>query len=315
MRAVFALVLATLVAVGLTLEHHASGVGAPATTSTVRSSGPTTSAPAHSTTTTTPPHPTGPVVNVGSLDQTARGCGLVARRPGRPVTTTTVRRVAGVGRCTVVEIGDSLGNDLGWALARELERTPSIRLVQLDKSSTGLAATWFYSWPVTLRHAITRFHPNLVLVMLGGNDEQAMKVDGGSASFGTRAWDQAYVKRIHDVVAESTKAGAYVLWVGLPVMEPPIFRAGARLLNSLYAREVPKVPGATFLPTWSLFADRAGGYRATAVVNGRPEVLRAADGIHFSVIGEDVLATYVAHEITAVYGVPLRCAEPAVVRG
>ena len=38
-----------------------------------------------------------------------------------------------VGSCTVLEIGDSLGNDLGWGLARELPSGSSLHLVQLDK--------------------------------------------------------------------------------------------------------------------------------------------------------------------------------------
>lgn len=316
LRAVLALCLVTLIAVGTTLAHRAGGSGAPTTTSSQPGApGTTTTAPGHATTTTSPAHGNGPVVNVGTLDQTARGCGLVARRPGQPVTTTTVHKVRGVGRCTVLEIGDSLGNDLGWGLARELERTPTVRLVQIDKSSTGLAATWFYSWPVKLKDALRRYRPNLVLVMLGGNDEQAIRVNGASASFGTPAWRGAYIKRIHQVAAEATAAGAYVLWVGLPVMEPPQFRAGARLLNSLYVSEVTKVAGGAFLPTWDLFADRGGNFHVSSLVNGSPQVLRAPDGIHFSVIGEDVLATYVVRQISSVYGVPLRPAEPATITG
>jgi hypothetical protein len=316
LRAALGLSLATLIAVGLTLSHREGGSGAPTTTTTAPAPGSTTTTSGRATTTTAPPsRANGPVVNVGNLDETARGCGLVARRPGHPITTTTVRRVNGVGHCTVVEIGDSLGNDLGWGFARELERTPGMHLVQLDRSSTGLSATWFYSWPVKLKAALRRYHPNLVLVMLGANDEQAIRVNGASASFSTPAWDRAYLKRIHQIVAESTAAGAYVLWVGLPVMEPPQFRAGAHLLNSLYAREVPSVAGGAFLPTWNLFADRAGNFHESALVNGSPQVLRAPDGIHFSVVGEDVLATYVAREITAVYGVPLHPDEPETITG
>lgn len=316
LRAVLGVSLITLIAVGITLSHRSSGSGAPTTTTTAHVSGTTTTAAGHATTTTRPPtNAHGPVVNVGNIDETARGCGLVARRPGQPITTTTIHKVSGVGHCTVVEIGDSLGNDLGWGVARELERTPGMHMVQLDKSSTGLAATWFYSWPVQLKHALARYHPNLVLVMLGANDEQAVRVNGASASFSTPAWDTAYLKRIHQIVAESTAAGAYVLWVGLPVMEPPTFRAGAHLLNSLYLREVTSVPGGAFLPTWNLFADARGNFHESALVNGSPQILRAPDGIHFSTVGEDVLATYVVREITAVYGVPLHPDEPETITG
>ena len=55
--------------------------------------------------------------------------------------------VRAVGHCTVLEIGDSLGNDLGWGLARELGGERGLTLVQADRSSTGLVTTWFYDWP------------------------------------------------------------------------------------------------------------------------------------------------------------------------
>jgi hypothetical protein len=58
--------------------------------------------------------------------------------------------VMSVGSCTVLEIGDSLGNDLGWGLARELPSGSSLKLVQLDKSSTGLANAGDYDSPTEL---------------------------------------------------------------------------------------------------------------------------------------------------------------------
>ena len=59
--------------------------------------------------------------------------------------------VVPVGSCTVLEIGDSLGNDLGWGLARELPTGSSVNLVQLDKSATGLANTGYYDWTLSWR--------------------------------------------------------------------------------------------------------------------------------------------------------------------
>ncbi|MGH9020499.1 MAG: hypothetical protein ACRDV0_05710, partial [Acidimicrobiales bacterium] len=211
LRATLALALVTLIAVGLTLRQHERGAEAGSTTTTTATTtttptvttsttaGVTTTTVGSVTTTTAPSHGTGPVVNVGSIDETARGCGFVARRAGQPITTTTVRHVTGLGHCTVLEIGDSLGNDLGWGLNRELESTPGLRLIQEDISSTGLCATWFYSWPHHLALDLARYHPNLVLVFIGANDEQGLRVHGASAVFSSSAWDHAYLKRIHQI--------------------------------------------------------------------------------------------------------------------
>src|SRR5438270_8423849 len=59
----------------------------------------------------------------------ADGCGL-SLASGAPVSP--------VGHCTILEIGDSLGNDLGWGLTRHLAAGTGLSLVQLDRSATGL---------------------------------------------------------------------------------------------------------------------------------------------------------------------------------
>ena len=94
-------------------------------------------------------------------------------------------------------------------------------------------------------------------------------------------------------------------------MAPAGYREGTEILNSLFRSVTASVPGVTFLPTWSLLASASGAYQNAAKVNRVSAVLRASDGIHFSVIGEDVLATYVINEMASIYHVKLRPGEPA----
>ena len=69
-----------------------------------------------------------------------------------------------VGHCKVLEIGDSLGNDLGWGLSRELASTHALKLVQKDKSASGLVTAWFYNWPHHLKTLLKQYHPDLLIV-------------------------------------------------------------------------------------------------------------------------------------------------------
>jgi hypothetical protein len=240
----------------------------------------------------------------------------VARRPAGPCGLDAADvPVAPVGRCTVVEIGDSLGADLGWGLAREVPAGSGLDLVQLDRSSTGLANSAFYDWPVQLRAALQRYRPQLVLVLLGGNDQQGLAVNGGALQFPTPAWQRAYLERVRRLVDLSTAGGAYLLWVGLPVMQDESFSAGAALLNGLYRQAVRIQPRAAFLPTWSLFAGPGGGFRPVALVNGSAVALRQPDGIHFSFAGEDVFATCVIRALAGLYHVRLAPADPFTITG
>jgi uncharacterized protein len=299
-----------LVGAGVVIQRvDVSAAPSPATstTTTVTSSVPSTVA----TTTTT-------LLAPGVIATAPRG----ARQPSHcpltmataPVRTTTALNLA-PRRCTILEIGDSLGNDLGWGLRRQLGGYPWLTLVQEDKSSSGLANAWFFSWPAHLATDLRRYHPHVVLVMLGGNDQQSYYVKGVYEAVGTPAWRATYRHFVRQIVDIACAAGAQVLWVGLPVMQPSFYSQGAAMLNAQYAAAIARVPGAAYLPTWRLFAGADGSYRASASVNGAAQTLRSPDGIHFSLVGENVLSTYVVDQMSVLFHLPLRAAQPARITG
>lgn len=231
------------------------------------------------------------------------GCGFSLQRRG----------LAPVGRCTILEIGDSLGNDIGWGLVRHVAATSGLNLVQLDRSATGLADSSFYDWPAELPADLHQYHPQLVLICLGGNDEQGMEVGGSAVQFPTPAWKSAYLARVRKLVSEATASGAYVLWIGLPIMQEPYYSQGVQVLNALYRQAVISEPNATFVSTWSLLSNPDGAFQSEAVINGTPGSLRQSDGIHYSFTGEDVIATYVLRDLASVYHVRLTPTDPAVI--
>lgn len=259
----------------------------------------------------------GPLVNL-----TARpGCGFhqlaLNTTTSSGATNTSVSRVplSPLGHCRILEIGDSLGSELGWALQREVGTLRGLSLVTMARSSTGLSATWFYNWPQHLALLLRQYRPNLVVICLGANDEQGIAVKGGALPFANEAWRIEYMARVTHMLDLAHREGAYVMWVGLPVMRPVGYNEGVTVLNSLYARSVANSPGAVFLSTSALMATPAGHYRAAARVGGVAQVLRASDGIHFSVIGEDIFATTVVKALARVFHVPLALSHPMGISG
>jgi hypothetical protein len=220
-------------------------------------------------------------------------------------TTTTVPPVSVIGHCTILEIGDSLGNDLGWGMARQLGHDHAVRLVQADKSSSGLLTPWFYDWAQKEKVLLAQYKPQLVIITFGANDEQNLKVDGHVLAFGSAPWVTAYTAIVTKMATTATKTGAYVLWVGMPIMQPNGYRQGMVLINSVFADVATNVPGMTFLPTWDLFANAQGQFEDAARVNDIPSLLREADGIHFSYVGENVISTYVTRNIGVIYHVAI----------
>jgi hypothetical protein len=220
-------------------------------------------------------------------------------------TSTTDPPLTVIGRCTILEIGDSLGNDLGWGMARQLGNDHAVRLVQADKSSSGLLTPWFYDWAQKEQVLLAQYKPQLVIITFGANDEQNFKVNGHVLAFGSAPWVTAYTALVTKIATAATKTGAYVLWVGMPIMQPNGYRQGMLLINSVFAKVATIVPGMTFLPTWDLFANAQGQFVDAARVNDIPSLLREADGIHFSYVGENVIATYVTRNIGVVYHVQI----------
>ena len=299
-----------LVVAGIGIQH----IGLAATTTTTRppvttTTTTTTRVPTSVPVTTTTLYAPGVVVSAPTGPRRASHCPLTLAAPATSkVSVNLLPR-----DCTVLEIGDSLGNDLGWGLARELTAYRWLHLVQLDKSSSGLANAWFFSWPAHLATDLRQYHPNVVIVMLGGNDQQDYYVHGVDEIVGTAPWRATYRHLVTQIIDEARAAGAQVLWVGLPVMQPAFYSQGAAMLDAQYAAAVAAAHGAAYLPTWHLFSTPAGTFRSAAPVNGVVQALRSSDGIHFSEIGENVLSTYVARQMGSIFHLPLEVAQPATI--
>jgi hypothetical protein len=234
----------------------------------------------------------------------ADGCNLNA--------DLNVKRKA-LGNCKILLIGDSLGNNLAYGMIGQLNKEPTLKFVRKAKASTGLSNAWFYNWHNNLATFLKEEKPNLVVVFLGANDRQNYVVNNKVQNFGTEAWKKTYRSNVTKIATASTKAGAYVLWVGMPIMKPYNYAKGITTIDEQYAQAVPLVPGATYLPTRALTADANGNYKEGFLVNGKYAQLRGQDGIHFTAMGQSVMATYVINSIIKNYHVNIRINNPRYV--
>ena len=246
----------------------------PSTSSTTSSSSSTTSSTTSTTTTTTP----GP--------------------------TTTVVSAPG-GHVTVLEVGDSLGIDLGWGLDWALASNPSVQVVADAKGDSGLVNTAFYNWPAVLQSELETVHPQIVIVFLGANDHQSFYANGVYDGFGSPSWVSQYTSRVDAMMNEATAAGAEVLWVGMPIMQSPSLNDAVKEVDAIYERQAATHPHVTYLSSWNLFTTPSGQFNAgTALVDGSPMTLRTPDGVHLASGGADLLALAVVKEMRQLYGLP-----------
>ncbi|HTW08214.1 MAG TPA: GDSL-type esterase/lipase family protein [Acidimicrobiales bacterium] len=195
----------------------------------------------------------------------------------------------------LLEIGDSLGIDLGWGIDNELTGTGHSLLTEAV-GDTGLAEPWYYDWPGHLATYLSDYRPGLVVVFLGANDWENLYASGVYAPFGSKTWQTVYGERVADIIDESTKAGARVLWVGMPPMADPSFNSAMGHLNAVYQVQASEHgAGVAYMSSTTVLGTAEGEYYP-----GPPDdPWRTPDGVHITTQGADVLALAVRKRLEA----------------
>jgi lysophospholipase L1-like esterase len=209
---------------------------------------------------------------------------------------------------TLLSIGDSIGEDLGFGLGDVFSTDPAVHVIQEGVESTGLARSDYYNWPGTLEVDLARDHPQIVVVMLGANDAQALYINGRYLAFNTPKWWQAYGARVGLVIDEGTAAGAHVMWVGLPPMGPgsTVPAWFLQQLNRIFLHEVRIHPGATYFPAAKVLATKSGKFTEYISVRGTLEQIRSTDGVHLLPPGYDLLARALVKPMQQAWQINLR---------
>lgn len=208
---------------------------------------------------------------------------------------------------TVLLLGDSLlSSGFGKDLETKLDAHPLIRCKRRAKSSTGLARPDFFDWMEAGRQEVERVQPDVVVVILGGNDGQGLTDGKGKAvsQWGDAKWEDAYRQRVEGFLQVLGAPGRKVLWLELPATGLPRFERKLALIRRVQ-REVLATHGdARHLDTGPYFLNAKGKPLMTAKVDGfrKPMRLRMDDGVHFTGAGGRYFAEKVYPEVLGVLG-------------
>ncbi|HLT28866.1 MAG TPA: DUF459 domain-containing protein [Myxococcaceae bacterium] len=171
---------------------------------------------------------------------------------------------------------------VGAAIERRLRAHRGVQVIRVGKLSSGLARPEFFDWPAELEQRMQRHRPDLVIAMLGGNDNQTLVDPRGRHQHpGTEGWDREYARRIGLLVDHAHSGGAQIIFLGSPIMRSASFSGKIERINRVTA-EAAAAKGAGYFSTWELMADAAGEYLEVLEYGGKSETPRLADGIHFS---------------------------------
>ncbi|MFN7102223.1 MAG: DUF459 domain-containing protein [Pseudorhizobium sp.] len=217
-----------------------------------------------------------------------------APRPAAPAAPAKPDPVAKLENARpVLVVGDFLAGGLGDGLKTAFEQSPGVVVTEKGNGSSGLVRQDYYDWPGQLPAMIEEVKPALVVVMIGANDRQQMKVGNSRAEFPSDAWYAEYETRVRNLGTIVTSRKIPLLWVGLPSFQSPSLMRDAAKLNSVYRSETEKI-GGEFVDIWDGFVDEEGKFIVTGSdMNGQQARLRGSDGINFTTAGKRKLAFYV----------------------
>lgn len=195
----------------------------------------------------------------------------------------------------ILLVGDSMiATAFGEYLEAGLVDRHAYELERRGKSSSGLARPDFFDWMVEAQRLESGFAPDAVVVMMGGNDTQALNLGPRQwEAWGTETWRKLYAERVRQFADLLTHRERPLFWIGLPIVRSSSYRRKLALINEIVRDEMTARPHGNFVSTWRALATRDGRYTDTLTVRGRETKIRAADGVHLTMAGAHLLEDFV----------------------
>lgn len=198
---------------------------------------------------------------------------------------------------SVALVGDSLANDLGNGMEDIFAKRRDVHVIKRTQFATGLVRTDYFNWDATVDNALKHGDANILVVVLGGNDHQPIRINGRRLDPLSKAWRAEYARRVAHFMRTVKQSRAKLYWVGLPDVRSEKLASGYRAMNAIYKREAAR-NGFAYIDIWNKFHTPDGVYSSFGKsLEGVQRRIRKEDGMHFTEPGRRLFASYVARVI------------------
>ncbi|MBT9555410.1 MAG: DUF459 domain-containing protein [Myxococcales bacterium] len=184
-------------------------------------------------------------------------------------------------------MGDSnIWGHLGRQMQPSFEKL-GYRVYRRGKPYSGLSRPDFFDWIDKSPFLIRSLTPEVVVIMLGGNDAQVLSPLRGSDAApipweDEAAWVAEYERRVERLVGVLASGGATVYFLS-PTNRKPIYaRQAMHRIIGAQRRAVERTGLAVYVDTYVLTSHPNGEYIAAGEYKGHPVPYRYNDGIHLS---------------------------------
>lgn len=205
----------------------------------------------------------------------------------------------------ILLIGDSLADSIRVSLEPMVRRIPSLQLDSHTVVSSTLTNNHFVNWFEQLQSLLRYQDYDVVLVFLGANSCQGIRLGGGRvASFPSQFWYSSYSQRIKDFVEVIRQSGADPWWIINPPMRKVSYQKDLNHVLSVQ-RDTARALGMPSIETQGIVGDEKGNYLQSKVIDGRLLSLRSDDGVHFTYEGSRLISQYIVEKLFDTYNIRL----------
>lgn len=221
----------------------------------------------------------------------------------------------------VLVVGDFMSGGLAEGLDAAFVENANMKIVDRSSGSSGFVRDDFYNWPLRINELIEYEKPAAVVVMIGANDRQLMRVGQQREQPLNEKWIAEYKERATRLARTVTNARIPLIWVGVPAFKSPKMTSDVVAFNDIY-RAATQAAGGTYVDIWDAFVDENGAFAILGPdINGQPVRLRSNDGINFTMPGKRKMAFYIEKPLVKLLGdkasgrvaaAPIGLADPAL---
>lgn len=201
----------------------------------------------------------------------------------------------------VLVLGDFVGSAVVDGLNQIYANNTDVVITSATNGSSGLVRTDFYNWQTSLAKIVAKEKPDIVIVSLGANDNQIMKIGEASYRLDQKEWNDNYRQRVASFATALKDTGKPWIWMGQPSFKDEDLSRTMVGLNSIF-KQASETAGGRFVDVWDGFVDDQGNFALSGYdVNGQTARLRANDGVNFTTAGKRKLAFYLEKPLEAVF--------------
>lgn len=202
----------------------------------------------------------------------------------------------------ILVIGDFLAGSLADGLATAYAEDANMLVLDRANGSSGLVRDDYYDWPGNIAAILDAEKPAAVIVMIGANDRQQLRVGNTNELPGSEAWLGEYERRAKALTAAVRERNLPLLWVSALPFKSSVMSSDMVAFNDLYRRIVTSA-GGEFIDVWHGFVDESGSFVTNGPdMNGQPAQLRGSDGIAVTRPGRRKIAFYIEKPLARLLG-------------